>query len=56
MKEPDFKARGSLDFISDWKPVLTNPSLQLAQESMTGWKEVCGQQFCFLDATFNMEN
>ncbi|KAJ5316526.1 hypothetical protein N7508_001034 [Penicillium antarcticum] len=39
MNQTGFKARGSLDFISNWKPVLTNPSLQLAQESMTGWKE-----------------
>ncbi|KAJ6073322.1 hypothetical protein N7467_011407 [Penicillium canescens] len=39
MNQTGFKARGSLDFISEWKPVLSNPSLQLAQESMTGWKE-----------------
>jgi hypothetical protein len=35
-----FNARGSLSFIEDWSPVLTNPTLQIAQESMTGWKEV----------------
>lgn len=40
-----FEARGSLAFISQWKPVLTNPVLQLAQESMTGWKEV--QNYAF---------
>ncbi|KAJ5951590.1 uncharacterized protein N7479_010003 [Penicillium vulpinum] len=34
-----FKAKGALEFISEWKPVLTNPELQIAQESMTGWKE-----------------
>ncbi|KAJ5679499.1 phosphoglycerate mutase-like protein [Penicillium macrosclerotiorum] len=34
-----FDARGSMSFISDWSPVLTNPTLQIAQESMTGWKE-----------------
>ncbi|KAJ5983413.1 phosphoglycerate mutase-like protein [Penicillium waksmanii] len=34
-----FNARGSLSFIEDWSPVLTNPTLQIAQESMTGWKE-----------------
>ncbi|CAG8374152.1 unnamed protein product [Penicillium salamii] len=38
-QEDGFDARGSLKFITEWKPVLTNPSLQLAQESMTGWKE-----------------
>ncbi|KAJ5221768.1 phosphoglycerate mutase-like protein [Penicillium citrinum] len=34
-----FNAHGSLAFIKDWRPVLTNPPLQIAQESMTGWKE-----------------
>ncbi|KAJ5149790.1 phosphoglycerate mutase-like protein [Penicillium atrosanguineum] len=34
-----FKARDELAFISDWSPVLTNPTLQIAQETMTGWKE-----------------
>ncbi|KAJ5666023.1 phosphoglycerate mutase-like protein [Penicillium maclennaniae] len=34
-----FKARDELAFIPDWKPVLTNSTLQIAQESMTGWKE-----------------
>ncbi|CAI7597179.1 unnamed protein product [Penicillium glandicola] len=38
-QQDGFEARGSLQFISKWKPVLTNPALQLAQESMTGWKE-----------------
>lgn len=32
-------AKGSLSFIEDWKTVLTNPSLQISQESMTGYKE-----------------
>lgn len=32
-------AKDSLSFIGDWKPVLTNPTLQIAQESMTGYKE-----------------
>ncbi|KAJ5233041.1 phosphoglycerate mutase-like protein, partial [Penicillium chermesinum] len=39
VKEEGFQARGSLRFIPDWKPALTNPTLQIAQESMTGWKE-----------------
>lgn len=39
-QQDGFEARGSLRFIPKWKPVLTNPALQLAQESMTGWKEV----------------
>ncbi|KAJ5089430.1 phosphoglycerate mutase-like protein, partial [Penicillium argentinense] len=34
-----FDARGSLSFIKVWSPILTNPTLQIAQESMTGWKE-----------------
>ncbi|RDH32305.1 phosphoglycerate mutase-like protein [Aspergillus welwitschiae] len=34
-----FQARGSLAFIPEWTPVLTNPTLQMSQESMTGWKE-----------------
>ncbi|KAJ5355567.1 hypothetical protein N7517_010176 [Penicillium concentricum] len=38
-QQDGFEARGSLNFIPEWKPVLTNPALQLAQESMTGWKE-----------------
>ncbi|CAI7633117.1 unnamed protein product [Penicillium crustosum] len=38
-QQDGFEARGSLKFIPKWKPVLTNPTLQLAQESMTGWKE-----------------
>lgn len=39
-QQDGFEARGSLKFIPKWKPVLTNPASQLAQESMTGWKEV----------------
>lgn len=42
-QQDGFEARGSLKFIPKWKPVLTNPTLQLAQESMTGWKEVHSQ-------------
>ncbi|KAJ5869021.1 hypothetical protein N7455_003962 [Penicillium solitum] len=38
-QQDGFEARGSLKFIPKWKPVLTNPASQLAQESMTGWKE-----------------
>ncbi|KAJ6147165.1 hypothetical protein N7497_009147 [Penicillium chrysogenum] len=38
-QQDGFEARGSLSFIPQWKPVLTNPALQLGQESMTGWKE-----------------
>ncbi|KAJ5281211.1 phosphoglycerate mutase-like protein [Penicillium angulare] len=39
VKGHGFEARGSLSFISEWSPVLTNPTLQMASESMTGWKE-----------------
>ncbi|PYI13960.1 phosphoglycerate mutase-like protein [Aspergillus violaceofuscus CBS 115571] len=34
-----FKARDELSFIADWKTVLTNTTLQMSQESMTGRKE-----------------
>ncbi|KAJ5809851.1 phosphoglycerate mutase-like protein [Penicillium pulvis] len=34
-----FKARGALSFIPEWTTALTNPTLQIASESMTGWKE-----------------
>ncbi|KAL3425642.1 histidine acid phosphatase [Phlyctema vagabunda] len=34
-----FEAQGSLAFLRDWKPVLTNPKAQIAQESITGYKE-----------------
>ncbi|KAL1898295.1 hypothetical protein Cpir12675_002002 [Ceratocystis pirilliformis] len=34
-----FTATGSLSFLKDWEPVLTNPSAQIAMESPTGWKE-----------------
>jgi hypothetical protein len=26
-------------FLKDWKPVLTNPALEMSQESPTGYKE-----------------
>lgn len=35
----DFEAHGDLSFLKTWKPVLTNPSIQIAQESPTGFKE-----------------
>ncbi|KAH8594811.1 histidine phosphatase superfamily [Bisporella sp. PMI_857] len=35
----NFKAIGNLAFLHSWRPVLTNPSMQIAQESPTGWKE-----------------
>jgi len=28
-----------LSFLASWKPVLTDPALQIAQESVTGYKE-----------------
>ncbi|KAI9640136.1 hypothetical protein NHQ30_011538 [Ciborinia camelliae] len=34
-----FTSTGSLAFLKSWKPVLTNPTLQIAQESPTGYKE-----------------
>ncbi|KAB8301680.1 hypothetical protein EYC80_003514 [Monilinia laxa] len=35
----NFTSTGSLAFLKSWKPVLTNPDLQIAQESLTGYKE-----------------
>ncbi|CAD6446869.1 cdbe87df-5a4d-46a6-865a-c115761b38db [Sclerotinia trifoliorum] len=35
----NFTSTGSLAFLKSWKPVLTNPTLQIAQESPTGYKE-----------------
>lgn len=34
-----YTASGSLSFLASWKPVLTNPVLQIAMESPTGYKE-----------------
>jgi hypothetical protein len=34
-----FTASGSMEFLHDWQPVLTNSALQIAQESPTGYKE-----------------
>ncbi|KAH9221119.1 histidine phosphatase superfamily [Leptodontidium sp. 2 PMI_412] len=34
-----FQATGSMAFFHTWKPVLTNPAAQIAQESTTGYKE-----------------
>lgn len=34
-----FKATGSMAFLEDWEPVLTNPAAQMSQESTTGYKE-----------------
>ncbi|KAH7321508.1 histidine phosphatase superfamily [Rhexocercosporidium sp. MPI-PUGE-AT-0058] len=34
-----FQATGSMAFFHTWKPVLTDPAAQIAQESTTGYKE-----------------
>ncbi len=34
-----FEASESLSFLYSWKPVLTNPYMQVSQESITGYKE-----------------
>ncbi|RDW69216.1 hypothetical protein BP6252_08236 [Coleophoma cylindrospora] len=39
MAQPGFNATGSLAFIPDWHTVLTDTTLQMSQESMTGYKE-----------------
>ncbi|RLL93052.1 hypothetical protein CFD26_101160 [Aspergillus turcosus] len=45
VKDPGFQASGALAFIPKWVPVLTNPTLQSSQDSMTGFKE--GLKVCF---------
>ncbi|KAI0379865.1 phosphoglycerate mutase-like protein [Hypomontagnella monticulosa] len=35
----NYTAHGSLSFLSDWQPVLTNPTAQIAMENPTGAKE-----------------
>ncbi|KAI1498495.1 histidine acid phosphatase [Biscogniauxia marginata] len=35
----DYTASGSLSFLPTWRPVLTNPALQIANENPTGAKE-----------------
>ncbi|ESZ92241.1 hypothetical protein SBOR_7367 [Sclerotinia borealis F-4128] len=39
IQSANFTSTGSLAFLKSWKPVLTNPTLQIAQESPTGFKE-----------------
>ncbi|KIM98232.1 hypothetical protein OIDMADRAFT_128149 [Oidiodendron maius Zn] len=40
VQENNLTATDSLSFIPNWSPVLSNPTLQLSQESITGWKEL----------------
>ncbi|KAF9883844.1 hypothetical protein FE257_002735 [Aspergillus nanangensis] len=40
IQSADFHAKGSLSFISDWSPVLQYPDEQIAQVSVTGYKEL----------------
>ncbi|KAK0100954.1 hypothetical protein ONS95_013057 [Cadophora gregata] len=39
VQNASFQATGSMAFFHTWKPVLTDPSAQIAQESTTGYKE-----------------
>ncbi|PYH90717.1 phosphoglycerate mutase-like protein [Aspergillus ellipticus CBS 707.79] len=39
VKSEGFEARGALSFIPEWKTVLTDTTLQMSQESITGRKE-----------------
>ncbi|EPE34607.1 Phosphoglycerate mutase-like protein [Glarea lozoyensis ATCC 20868] len=39
IQSSSFTASGPLSFLASWKPVLTNPTLQIAKESPTGYKE-----------------
>lgn len=40
IQSASFRASGSLEFLSDWKPVLSHPEEQIAQVSITGYKEL----------------
>ncbi|KAL2840867.1 histidine phosphatase superfamily [Aspergillus pseudoustus] len=40
IQSTNFKASGSLDFLSDWDPVLSHPDDQISQVSITGYKEL----------------
>ncbi|KAK0382830.1 hypothetical protein NLU13_9925 [Sarocladium strictum] len=41
-KENTYNATGPLAFIHDWTPPLSNPAIEIAQESKTGYKELFG--------------
>ncbi|KAL3455850.1 histidine phosphatase superfamily [Aspergillus heterothallicus] len=53
-----FKASGSLEFLSDWSPVLSHPDDQIAQVSITGYKELynLGTDLRFRYPTFYADN
>ncbi|KAK3372197.1 histidine acid phosphatase [Podospora didyma] len=36
---PGYKAHGALSFLPEWRTVLTNPAIQIAMQSPTGYKE-----------------
>ncbi|OJJ62518.1 hypothetical protein ASPSYDRAFT_649305 [Aspergillus sydowii CBS 593.65] len=58
IQSADFHATGSLSFLSDWKPVLSHPEEQIAQVSITGYKELynLGVDLRFRYPTFYTDN
>ncbi|KAL3454362.1 histidine phosphatase superfamily [Aspergillus insuetus] len=54
----DLRASGSLEFLSDWSPVLSHPEEQIAQVSITGYKELynLGTDLRFRYPTFYEDN
>ncbi|KAL4813439.1 histidine phosphatase superfamily [Aspergillus spinulosporus] len=58
IQSASFRASGSLEFLSDWKPVLSHPEEQIAQVSITGYKELynLGADLRFRYPTFYKDN
>ncbi|KAL4886681.1 histidine phosphatase superfamily [Aspergillus karnatakaensis] len=58
IQSADFRASGSLSFLSDWAPVLSHPDDQIAQLSITGYKELynLGADLRFRYPTFYEDN
>ncbi|KAL2869188.1 putative histidine acid phosphatase [Aspergillus lucknowensis] len=58
IQSADFRAAGSLQFLSEWSPVLSHPEEQIAQLSLTGYKELynLGVDLRFRYPTFYEDN
>ncbi|KAL2783957.1 histidine phosphatase superfamily [Aspergillus keveii] len=58
IQSADFRTSGSLEFLSDWSPVLNHPEDQIAQVSITGYKELynLGTDLRFRYPTFYEDN
>ncbi|KAF7617915.1 putative histidine acid phosphatase [Aspergillus flavus] len=54
----EYRATGSLSFISDWSPVLRHPDQEISQLSITGYKELynLGADLRFRYPTFYQDN